>query len=125
MYQVDAAEAARTNDAFRRVLHTTERTQLVAMTLRPGEEIGSEVHEHNDQILTFVEGEARAEVGDETATVGPGTVVVVPAGTRHNFTNVGSGPLRLLTLYSPPDHEPGTVHLTKAEADAAEHGHHG
>jgi mannose-6-phosphate isomerase-like protein (cupin superfamily) len=123
MYQVDFAEAARSNDAFRRVLHTTGHVQLVVMTLRPGEEIGSEVHEHNDQVLTFVEGTVRAEVAGATAEVGPGDTVVVPAGTRHNFINVGSGAARLYTLYSPPDHAPDTVHLTKADAEAAEREH--
>jgi len=121
MYQVDIAEAARSNDAFRRVLHTTEHLQLVVMALQPGEDIGAEVHEHNDQLLTFVEGQVRAEVGGVTSEVGPGDVVVVPAGTAHNFTNVGAGPARLYTLYGPPDHIPGTVHLTKADAEAAEH----
>src|SRR6266542_4643624 len=121
MYQVDIAEAARSNDAFRRVLHTTEHLQLVVMALQPGEDIGAEVHEHNDQLLTFVEGQVRAEVGGVTSEVGPGDVVVVPAGTGHNFTNVGAGPARLYTLYGPPDHIPGTVHLPKADAEAAEH----
>jgi mannose-6-phosphate isomerase-like protein (cupin superfamily) len=123
MYKVDIAQAARSNDAFRRVLHTTGHVQLVVMTLRPGEDIGAEVHEHNDQVLTFVEGDVRAEVGEDTSQVGPGAIVVVPAGTRHNFTNTGAGPVRLYTLYSPPDHRPDTVHLTKAEADAAERDH--
>lgn len=120
MYHVDVAAAARDNDAFRRVLHTTDRVQLVLMTLRPGEEIGAEVHEHNDQVLTFVEGTVRADVGGQTEQAGPGEVVVVPAGTEHNFVNVGDGPVRLYTLYSPPEHAPDTVHDTKAEADAAE-----
>jgi mannose-6-phosphate isomerase-like protein (cupin superfamily) len=120
MYQVDVAAAARDNDAFRRVLHTTDRVQLVLMTLRPGEEIGAEVHEHNDQVLTFVEGTVRAEVAGQTEQAGPGDVVVVPAGTEHNFVNVGEGPVRLYTLYSPPEHAPDTVHTTKAEADQAE-----
>ncbi len=123
MYQVDIAAAARSNDAFRRVLHTTGHVQLVVMTLRPGEDIGAEVHEHNDQVLTFVDGSVRAEVGDDTSQVGQGDVVVVPAGTRHNFTNVGDGPVRLYTLYSPPDHSPDTIHPTKADAEAAEREH--
>jgi mannose-6-phosphate isomerase-like protein (cupin superfamily) len=123
MYAVDVAAAAHENDAFRRVLHTTGHTQLVVMTLKPGEDIGAEVHEHNDQVLTFVEGSVRAEVGGDTGDVGPGDIVVVPAGTEHNFTNTGDGPARLYTLYSPPDHAPDTVHLTKADAEAAEAAH--
>jgi mannose-6-phosphate isomerase-like protein (cupin superfamily) len=120
MYSVDIAEAARSNDAFRRVLHTSGHVQLVVMTLKPGEDIGKEVHEHNDQVLTFTEGTVRAEVGGDTTEVGPGDIVVVPAGTAHNFTNVGAGPARLYTLYAPPDHAPDTVHPTKEEAEKAE-----
>lgn len=120
MYHVDIAAAAWSNEAFRRVLHTTERVQLVVMTLRPGEDIGREVHEHNDQVLTFVEGTVRAEVGGDVTQVGSGTIVMVPAGTEHNFVNIGEDPVRLYTLYSPPDHAPDTVHETKADAEAAE-----
>ncbi len=123
MYAVDIAAAARDNDAFRRVLHTTGHTQLVVMTLKPGEDIGAEVHEHNDQVLTFVEGSVKAEVAGDARDVGAGDIVVVPAGTQHNFTNTGDGPARLYTLYSPPDHAPGTVHETKADAEAAEAAH--
>jgi mannose-6-phosphate isomerase-like protein (cupin superfamily) len=117
MYEVDIAAAARANDAFRRVLHTTEHVQLVLMTLQPGEDIGAEVHEHNDQVLSFIGGTVRAEVAGETSEVGPGDVVVVPAGTEHNFTNIGAEPARLYTLYAPPDHAPDTVHQTKADAE--------
>lgn len=118
MYRVDIADAARANSAFRRVLHTTGHVQLVVMTLQPGEDIGAEVHEHNDQVLTFVEGKVRADVAGETAEVGPGDVVIVPAGTEHNFTNIGETPVRLSTIYGPPDHAPGTVHLNKTDAEA-------
>jgi len=123
MIQVDIAAAARSNEAFRRVLHTTGHVQLVVMTLQPGEDIGTEVHEHNDQVLSFIDGSVRADVASETSQVGPGDVVVVPAGTEHNFTNVGAGPARLYTLYSPPDHSPDTVHETKSDAEAAEREH--
>src|SRR5690242_19210032 len=104
MYQVDIAAETRANEAFRTVLHTTGHVQLVVMTLQPGEDIGAEVHEHNDQVLTFVEGSVRAEVAGEVRQVGPGDLVVVPAGTEHNFTNTGDGLARLYTLYGPPDH---------------------
>lgn len=117
MYHVDIEAAARANDAFRRVLHTTGHVQLVVMTLRAGEDIGSEVHEHIDQVLTFVDGVVRAEVAGQTREVGPGDLVVVPAGTQHNFTNVGTEPARLYTIYAPPDHAPDTVHLTKQDAE--------
>jgi len=110
------------NEAFRSVRFTGRHTQVVAMTLQPGEDIGAEVHPDNDQVLVFTEGTARADVGDETREVSAGDLVVVPAGTRHNFTNTGSGRLRLLTIYGPPDHAPDTVHETRADAMAAEAG---
>lgn len=114
-----AAEAARYEN-FRTVLHTGKHTQVVAMTLQPGEDIGAEVHPDNDQVLLFTDGTAQAEVAGETREVSAGDLVVVPAGTEHNFTNTGSGKLRLITIYGPPDHAPDTVHKTKAEAEEAE-----
>jgi len=78
------------------------------------------VHPDNDQVLIFTDGSVRAEVGGETRDVGAGDLVVVPAGTEHNFTNTGSGPVRLLTVYGPPGHAPDTVHRTKSDAEAAE-----
>ena len=91
------------------------------MTLQPGEDIGAEVHEDNDQVLSFIDGAVRAEVAGDVSEVGPGDVVVVPAGTEHNFTNIGTGQARLYTLYAPPDHAPDTVHQTKADAEHDEH----
>ena len=112
-------DAARRNEYFRQVLATGAHAQLVVMTIQPGEEIGEETHE-GDQILLFVEGEGEAILGGESSPVGPGDYVFVPAGTLHNFVNTGPEPLRLLTAYAPPEHPDGTVHRTKAEADAAE-----
>ncbi len=120
MFHLTMADETARYENFRTVLTTHRFTQVVAMTLRPGEDIGAEVHEANDQVLIFTEGAARAEVAGETREVGAGDLVVVPAGTEHNFTNTGSGVLRLLTVYGPPDHAPGTVHATKAEGEAAE-----
>jgi mannose-6-phosphate isomerase-like protein (cupin superfamily) len=120
MFAAAISEQAVSNDAFRRVIHTAGHTQIVLMTLRPGEDIGAEVHEHNDQILTFVTGSVRAEVGGETRTVTAGDMVAVPAGTRHNFTNIGPDAARLYTIYAPPDHADGAVHETKADAQKAE-----
>lgn len=119
MEHFSSATAAGRPD-FRRVLWTGEHTQLVVMTIPPGEEIGSEVHKGNDQILSFVSGSGEAQVGSETQPVGAGDVVAVPAGAEHNFVNTGDEPLVIYTVYGPPDHAPGTVHQTKAEADAAE-----
>jgi mannose-6-phosphate isomerase-like protein (cupin superfamily) len=112
-------ELARQNSFFRQTLVTGEQAQVVVMTIQPGEEIGEETHD-GDQILFFVEGLGEAIVGGEVESVGPNDMVFVPAGALHNFVNTGSEPLRLVTTYAPPEHPDGTVHRTKAEADAAE-----
>ena len=114
------ATAAEENPDFRRVLWTGEHVQLVIMTIPPGGEIGEEVHDENDQILSFVSGIGKAVIEGSTKTVTSGDVVVVPAGTKHNFLNAGPNPLVLYTVYGPPDHADGVVHATKEEADAAE-----
>jgi mannose-6-phosphate isomerase-like protein (cupin superfamily) len=118
--QVDILQAAWTNDAFRRVVLTGEREQVVVMTIPPGGEIGDEVHPETDQVLVFVDGHGEARLDGKTSEIGPNDLVFVRAGTRHNFVNTGEDPLRLITIYAPPEHAPGTVHQTKAEADAAE-----
>jgi mannose-6-phosphate isomerase-like protein (cupin superfamily) len=90
------------------------------MAIRPGEDIGEETHGDVDQSLFFVSGTGRAELNGEASAIAPNSLVVVPAGTRHNFINTGETPLKLVTVYAPPEHAPGTVHKTKAEAAAAE-----
>src|SRR5690606_938958 len=95
-------------------------SDLVIMTIPPGGEIGEEVHEETDQILTFVSGTGEAEVAGSVTPVAQGDLVAVPAGTRHNFRNTGANPLVLYTVYGPPEHAEGAVHTTKEEADAAE-----
>jgi mannose-6-phosphate isomerase-like protein (cupin superfamily) len=112
-------ELARENDDFRRTLVTGQHAQVVAMTIQPGDEIGKETHD-GDQILFFVVGEGEAVLEGESEPVRANDMVFVPAGTLHNFVNTGSEPLRLVTTYAPPEHPDGTVHRTKAEADAAE-----
>lgn len=119
-----AAVAAASSD-FRRVLWTGAFTQLVAMTIPVGSEIGDEVHPDTDQILVFVAGTGEARIEGESRPVNPGDLVVVPAGARHNFVNTGTEPLVLYTVYGPPEHPDKTVHTTKAEADAAEAAEHG
>ncbi len=111
------------NSYFRHVLFTGKYSQLVVMCLQPGEEIGNEVHPDVDQFFRIEEGEAKFVFdGREEHLVGDGDAVVVPAGTYHNVINASSTePLRLYTIYSPPEHPDGTVHKTKAEAEAAEH----
>ncbi|MDA0635786.1 cupin domain-containing protein [Nonomuraea sp. MCN248] len=119
MHHFAIATIAEESGDFRRVLWTGTKTQLVAMTIPPGGEIGEEVHEDTDQFLAFVSGSGEARVGGEARPVGPGDLVAVPAGTVHNFVNTGPGPLVLYTVYGPPEHADGTVHRTRDEADRA------
>ncbi len=110
------------NAYFRKVLFTGKHMQLVVMSLKPKEEIGVEVHHDVDQFFRVEEGTARFVLGRNTHHVKEGGAVVVPAGTRHNVINPSTTePLRLYTIYTPPQHPAKTVHKTKAEADAAEH----
>ena len=106
---------AEVNDDFRHVLFTGVNAQLVAMLLQPHEEIGLERHEV-DQLFLIVEGIAEFAIADELHEVEEGAIVIVPAGTRHNVTNVGDDPLRLLTIYAPPQHHAGTVHHLASDA---------
>lgn len=110
------------NDYFRQVLYTGKFTQLVLMCLKPGEEIGNEVHEHVDQFFRIEQGEAKFVFnGKDEHAVQANDAVIVPAGTFHNVINTSKTEnLKLYTLYSPPNHPDGTVHKTKAEAEAAE-----
>jgi mannose-6-phosphate isomerase-like protein (cupin superfamily) len=114
------ATVAEQNPDFRRVLWTGRHTQLVIMTIPPGGEIGEEVHDSTDQILTFVSGVGEARIAGETKPVAQGDLVAVPAGTKHNFVNTGPNPLVLYTVYGPAEHADGAVHRTKEEADEAE-----
>ncbi len=120
MEHFEIATVAEKSADFRRVLWTGAHTQLVVMTIPPGGEIGLETHDENDQILSFVSGIGRAEVAGDTREVTAGDIVIVPAGTEHNFTNAGPNPLVLYTVYGPADHAADTVHATKEEGDAAE-----
>lgn len=120
MQHFTIATIAEQSADFRRVLWTGEHSQLVIMTIPPGGEIGKEVHEGIDQILTFVSGTGEARVDGETKEVVAGDLVVVPSGIEHNFVNTGPNPLVLYTVYSPPEHADGAVHATREEGDAAE-----
>ncbi|NYT86019.1 cupin domain-containing protein [Pollutimonas harenae] len=103
------------NDNFRKVLYTGKHMQLVLMTLQPGEEIGAEVHETHDQFLRIEEGKGRVFIDDNTYEIQDDDAIVVPAGAQHNVVNTGSEPLRLYTLYGPPEHREGVLHATKAD----------
>jgi mannose-6-phosphate isomerase-like protein (cupin superfamily) len=118
----DIVMLAQRNEDFRREVITGQHSQVVLMSLAPGEDIGEEVHVGVDQTLVFVAGEGRAILDGVTSPVALNSLYFVPAGTRHNFVNTGSGPLRLYTIYAPPEHAPGTVFKTKAEAEAVERG---
>jgi mannose-6-phosphate isomerase-like protein (cupin superfamily) len=119
-------QATLENGYFRQVLFTGKHSQLVVMCLQPSEEIGNEVHQNVDQFFRVEEGTAKFVFNDKDEhVVGDGDAVVVPAGTYHNVINASSDkPLKLYTLYTPPNHPDGTVHKTKAEADAAEAAEH-
>lgn len=114
------AQETASNDAFRRVLFTGEKSQLVIMSIPPGGEVGEEVHHHVEQTLAFQSGTGEAILNDETFPISAGDVVVVTPGTKHNFKNTGTEPLKIATVYAPPNHIDGRVHPTKADADADE-----
>lgn len=113
------------NTYFRQVLFTAKHAQLVVMCLQPGEAIGHEVHANVDQFFRIERGEARFVFDEkDERLVRDGDCVVVPAGTSHNVVNASTtAQLKLYTIYSPPNHPDGTVHTTKAEAEAAERSH--
>jgi len=108
------------NAYFRQVLFTGGKTQLVVMDIPPGGEIGMETHPNVEQILFFLSGRGEAVLNGQTRPVAGGDVVVVTPGTEHNFVNTGGEPLKIYTVYAPPNHIDGRVHKTKAEADADE-----
>ena len=117
-------EKTEQNSFFRQVLYTGKYTQLVVMSLLPGEEIGMEVHPQVDQFFRIEEGRAKVIIDGEEHEVDEGFAIIVPAGSQHNVINTGNNPLKLYTLYSPPNHPDGTIHRTRAEAMAAEEEEH-
>ncbi len=124
-YTTNIEQKTLQNDSFREVLYTAPHSQLVVMTLRPGEEIGMEVHQNRDQFIRVESGDGAAILNGERHPLQDGDIVVIPAGTEHNVVNTSATEaLRLYTLYSPPEHPDGTVHHTKAEADEYERTHH-
>lgn len=120
---VPIVKRALNNDAFRDTVITGQEAQVVLMTLQPGEEIGAEVHGDHDQILILVEGNGQAVLSGQAREVGTNDLIFVHAGIEHNFINTGSKPLKLYTVYAPPEHPAGTHHDDKAEADAYEEHH--
>lgn len=114
-YITNIEKATKENKDFRQVLYTSRYSQLVLMSLLPGEEIGEEVH-GLDQFLRIEEGRGKAIIGEKEYEIEDGTAIVVPAGTRHNIINTGNIPLKLYTIYSPPNHRDKTIHPTKQDA---------
>lgn len=117
-YHDDIEQQTKGNSDFRRVLYTSKHLQLVLMSLKPGEEIGAEVHPDNDQFFRVDSGSGVVTIDGKDSKISDGFAVVVPAGARHNIKNDGDEPLKLYTLYGPPDHKDKTVHKTKADAEA-------
>ncbi|MBA3668959.1 MAG: cupin domain-containing protein [Sphingomonas sp.] len=109
------------NGDFRRVLYTGHNLQLVLMTLPPGCDIGAEVHNDRDQFFRIEEGSGQVDIDDNIYDVADGSGIVVPAGARHNVRNTGDNPLKLYTIYGPPEHKDGIVQSTKADAHAPHH----
>jgi len=117
-FRINIVKETDANTFFRRILFTGEKSQLVVMSIPPDGEIGEEAHGHVEQTLYFQSGNGEAILNDETFPIGPGDTVVVTPGTKHNFKNTGNEPLKIATIYTPPNHIDGRVHATKTEADA-------
>lgn len=115
-FVTDIISLAKQNNNFRQEIKTANNSQVVLMSLKPGEDIGLEVHKKIDQILIFVQGTGEGNVGGQKFPVKEGTLAFVPAGTPHNFVNTGSTELKLFTTYSPPNHAAGVLQKTKAES---------
>lgn len=123
-YNQNIEQKTLANEYFREVLFTGKFAQLVVMNLKPGEEIGTEVHNTVDQFFRFEKGQGKVIMNGEESVVSDGSAVIVPAGTEHNIINTSqTEPLKLYTIYSPPNHPEGTIHKTKEEAMAAEEHH--
>ncbi len=120
-FSTNIEEATLENSNFRKVLYTSKHSQLVLMSLKPGEDIGMEVHEENDQFFRFEKGQGKCIIDGNEYDVGDGVVVVVPSGAQHNIINTSKTDyLKLYTIYSPPHHKNGIIRATKEEAEANE-----
>lgn len=118
-YIVAIEQETKDNTDFRRVLYTAKHSQLVLMSLKPGEEIGEETHQV-DQFIRMEIGHGKAVLNGVEHKLAQDSAVVIPAGTKHNIINSDQGEMKLYTVYAPPEHKDGTVHKTKAEAEKAE-----
>jgi len=116
----DIETLTKENNNYRKVLYTGKNIQLVIMALQSGEEIGEEVHDDRDQFFRFETGNGEVWIDNVANQIKADDGVIVPAGSKHNVVNTGSEPLRLYTIYGPPEHIDGTIHLSKAEAEASQ-----
>ncbi len=119
-FVADIEELTEENSDFRRVLYTGKNLQLVLMAIQPGEEIGEETHVDRDQFFRVEKGKGEVWINGHRSKIKSDFGIIVPAGARHNIVNTGDKPLRLYTLYAPPEHRDGTVQATKAVADSEE-----
>ena len=121
-YVTDIEKKSLENKYFREVLFTAEHCQLVVMSLNPGEDIGKETHHGVDQFIRVEAGHGKSILNGEEHELHDGSAVVIPSGTEHNIVNLSdTAPLKLYTVYAPPEHPDHTIHKSKAEAAAAEH----
>lgn len=114
-YIGDIEKETKDNNNFRKVLYTSKNSQLVVMCIQPGDEIGEEVHDL-DQFIRIEDGKAKAILNDVEYEIEDDYAVVIPAGVKHNVVNTGDEPLKLYTVYSPPEHRDGVVHVTREQA---------
>ena len=118
----DIEERTRTNKDFRHVVYTGNHLQLLLMSIRKGDEIGSETHADHDQFFRVERGKGEVVINDESTKIRKGDAIIVPAGAKHNVINTGNKSLKLYTLYAPPEHQDGAVRHTREEAeDKLEH----
>lgn len=117
-FQTNIVSVVADNKDFRHVLFTGARSQLVAMSIPPGGEVGQEIHQRVEQMLYFQSGTGEAILNGTTTQIGPGDIVIVPPGTQHNFINTGKVPLQIFTMYAPPNHINGRIQHTIADEKA-------
>ena len=111
------------NENFRKEIFTGEHLQITVMSINPGEDIGLETHPHTDQFLRVEQGSGKAIIGGQEYEITDAFGITIPAGMEHNVINTGTVALKMYSIYTPPNHPKGTVHVTRADADAAEHSH--
>jgi len=117
-FVTDIETDTKQNDNFRKVLYTGKNSQLVLMSLKPGEDIGEEVHKDTDQFFRVDAGSGKVVINGNESEIKNGSAIVIPQGAKHNVINTGKEDLKLYSIYSPPHHEDGTIHKTKEEAES-------